>query len=164
MKGLSLLSQKWTNDTSSVHSMGQSNIYGCMNGIPGRDTPLVVKLMAAGLDRWSIRLSTGPLPAHIKQILKSCQRFAILCNILTWLSVVIANSLLPVIHNSKPGINDNPLGGGRAQLAAQTVRNTLRGAERLSTMHEHTETHYSIFAHKQGRQEKKRLCLSASIY
>ena len=79
-----------------------------------------------------------------------------MCNIITRLSGVTANSLLPVIYNRKPGINDNPLGGGRPQLAAQTVRTTLRGAERLSTMHEHTETHYSIFAHKQGRQEKKR--------
>ena len=38
------------------------------------------------------------------------QGFAILCNIIAWLSVVTINSVLGVIHNSKPGINDNLLG------------------------------------------------------
>ena len=41
----------------------RSRFYGCMYGMPGRETPFVVKLMAAGFAKWSTRLSMGPLPA-----------------------------------------------------------------------------------------------------
>ena len=51
-------------DDTYVNGRACKAVYGCMYGIPGRDTPLVVKLIAAGLARWSTKLSMGPLPAQ----------------------------------------------------------------------------------------------------